>query len=378
MNSEGAQTRPGRPIGLILAALVLGLFALGTLLSGAFTFVAAFIVPHQALANAPGATAPPNPQLIGIMLGVIGIIELLIAAWAIFTIVGLLRLRSWARYSILIIGSLLAFFGIASAGMLALLPAIMAQTATQTAAQTSLQTPLPPHLMQGLLLTLGLFYTAIASVGVWWLVYFNRRSVKAYFLPTYAAQPNPYAYSTAASLATPGGLGDPFLPVLPLPPPPAGRFTHIPTSIKIIAILFFVSALGTAVFTFLPFPAFLAGFYLSGFAGHLLYFGYTLLMLLIGLGLLRLDNRARLGVYLLTALAVVNTAVMLTPWGRARFAAYNHTLQQQMHLPNTSALIDPASPVVILPGLVFALLFYGVVLLLIERHRTLFEHPPTS
>ena len=360
--------RPARPIGLIFAAIVLGLLALGTLVSGALTFFAAFFVPHQALAAAPGAPAPPSPQVLGIMLGAVGFLELLITAWAISTIVGILRLKSWARYSILTIGGLLAFFGITSAGVLAVLPALMAQTSPQT--------PLPPHLMQGVLLTLGLFYTAIAGIGVWWLVYFNRRTVKAFFLPQYAPAPNPYAYSVAASLATPGGLEYAAPPVLP--PPPGGRFAHVPTSIKIIAILFFISALVTAVFTFLPFPAFIAGFYLSGFAGHLLYFAYTALMLLIGLGLFRLDNRARLGIYALTGLAVVNTVVMLTPWGRAGFAAYNHQLQQQMHLPATSAFVDPSSPMIILPGLIFTLLFYGLILFLIERQRSLFADPPSA
>ena len=365
-------TRSHRPIGLIFAAIILGFFALGAAACGAATLLVATNFSQHALPTAPG-TPPLSPDLLKYTLAGVALIELLIAAWGIFTIVGLLRLKSWARYSILVIGGLLALFGIASAAGLALLPAIMAQTPQAQGAA------LPPHLMQGLLLALGLFYTGVAAVGVWWLVYFNLRTVKAYFLPGFAAPYYPPPFPTAASLATPGGLD-----AMQVPPPlpgqalPAGRFAGVPTSIKVIACFFLLGGLITAVFIFLPFPAFLAGIYFSGMGAHLLYLVYAVWTLLIGFGLLRLDNRARFGVYALVGLAVVNSIVTLTPWGRGRFTVYNHLLQQRMHLPPTPAAFDTASPVFISLGLILAVSFYGVLLYLIERHRAAFRNSPPA
>ena len=353
-------TRPARPIGLIFAAIILGLFALVTIFAGLGTSVAVFAMP-----GAVAAPAGPSPQFLRLTLIAVALFELLVAAWGITTIVGLIRLKSWSRYSILVIGGLLAFFGIISAAMLALLPAILAQSAPQPT--------LPPHLMQGMLVGMALFYIAIAAVGVWWLVYFNLRSVKAYFLPQYAAPAYP-SHMSAASLATPGGLAE---QPLPFPPAiPTGRFARVPTSIKVIACFFLAAAFITAVCSFLPFPAFIAGFFLTGLNAHLLYFAYVIGMGLIGIGLLRLDNRARIGVYALTALGLVNALVMLTPWGRVRYALYYHQLQQQMHLPPTPPALDATNPLFASFGLISALAFYGVILFLIERHRAAFQTPP--
>ena len=363
-------TRAARPLGLIFAVIALGLFTLGLLATGGVSLVGIFFGSQHASAT---SGPPPPPELIKAVLAGTAIFMLLLAAWSIATMVGLLRLRNWARYSILVIGGLLAFFGITSAGATALLPAMVAASGQQAA--------VPAGVMQGILLFVVLFYIAIASVGVWWLVYFNLRTVKSCFLPHYAnPYPNPYAsaypsYTTAESLATPGGLAPP-------PPPaqhlPLGRFANVPTSIKVIACLFFVAAFSCLLCTLLPFPAFLAGFFVSGLPGHLVYLVYAVFMGLIGFGLFRLDNRARLGVYFLVLIAVVNGIVMITPWGHARFVLYNATLQRQMGLPPSPVPFDPTGGPILVVGLIFGLVFYGLILYLIERHRNLFTTPGSA
>ena len=364
-NPEPNRGRPARPLGLIFAVVALGLFTLGLLATAAISGVGLFFGSSHAAAT----TGPqPPPELIKAVLAGTLVFFLLLAAWSIGTMVGLLRLRNWARYSILVIGGLLAFFGITSAIFIALLPGMVAASGQQAA--------LPADVMHGIILFTALFYIGIGSVGVWWLVYFNLRSVKAYFLQHYA---NPYAsayaapvaaYSAAASLATPGGLAPP-PPAVPLTLAPTGRFAHVPTSIKVIACLFFFAAFSCLLCTLLPFPAFLAGFFLSGIPGHLLYVVYAGLMFLIGLGLFRLDNRARLGVWVLVAIAVVNGIVMVTPWGHARFVLYNLMLQQRMGVPPPIGL-DPTGGPILLVGLLFGLAFYALILYMIERHRGLF------
>src|SRR5271156_2340944 len=114
-----------RPIGLILSAIVLSLAALFLLLLTALTAFASIFAQHQ-----PSIAATPHFALY-LMLAVSAFYAVL-ATWAIFTVIGILRLRSWGRYSILIIGGGLAFIGVLAAAFSlvfsrTMLPALQAQ-----------------------------------------------------------------------------------------------------------------------------------------------------------------------------------------------------------------------------------------------------------
>jgi hypothetical protein len=76
---------------------VLGLAALLPLLAAAFMAFAGLLVGHQA--------APPElPHFAILLILAVGIFDAILAVWAILTVIGIVRLRLWARYSILIIG----------------------------------------------------------------------------------------------------------------------------------------------------------------------------------------------------------------------------------------------------------------------------------
>ena len=372
-----------RPIGLILAVIVLGLTATLALLTAAgMAFSAATLASHGlAMPASPAGPPPPSAHLTAIVFGVTAIVFLLFAAFAIATVVGLLGLRNWARYAVLSIGGLLAFVGFSSLAALAMLPSILAASQPPAAALT-------PTMMHGVLAIGGLIYGSIAALGTWWLVYFNLRSVKAYFLPgyrqqpVYPAAPPPRQRQSAASLATPGGLAEDSYPYPNPPyampayiPPPAGRLAHIPTSIIVIAILFFLATLSCAIIALLPLPAFLLGFLLTGpIAPRLLYLLYAAGSLAIGIGLLRLRNAARLGCYLFSALGFVNILVSQLPWGKARYAAYTALVQTQLHTGGAQPTLPPSfQQSILLFSLFFAAILYGVQIWLIERHRTLFK-----
>ena len=366
-----------RPAGLIFAAIFLGFTAaLLLLMSAGMVFTAASAASHGLPTPTNPAAPPPDAHTLVVLLGAMAVFFLLLTAWAVATIVGLLSLRKWARYSILTIGGLLTFFGLCSIAGLALMPSILAASQSQGAA-------LPPGMMRGVLVFMGLFYSAIAAVGVWWLVYFNLRSVKAYFLPgyrqhaLYPTAPPPMQRQSAASLATPGGLAEESYPYPP-PPPYAmaapGRFAHTPTSIIVIAILFFIAALTCASIALLPFPAFFFGFVLTGpFAPRLLYFAYAAAALAIGIGLLRLRNAARLGVYLFSLVGFLNILITLTPFGKARYAAYNALVQAQLHTAARPGLPPSFQQTILLVSLVVSVILYAVQIWLIERHRARFK-----
>jgi hypothetical protein len=108
-----------RPFGLLLATIVLGLLALGQLLMA--TLMAIVTAAGRHVTPATAAVDVPAAQPFILFFGIgLSLFLAVLAVWAIFTIVGLLRLRNWARISVLIIGGCLAFFGCVSAlGMIA-------------------------------------------------------------------------------------------------------------------------------------------------------------------------------------------------------------------------------------------------------------------
>ena len=128
--------------------------------------------------------------------------------------------------------------------------------------------------------------------------------------------------------------------------------------------------------TILPFPAFLYGFILTGPIVKVLYIVLGLLTAAIGIGLLRLDNRARLAIYGLIALGAVNLCLLATPWYRTNFRTYNQQLTESFR----PAWLPPTPPIVF-SGAMFAfsavvgLAIYAVILWLLHRHRAAFTQP---
>jgi hypothetical protein len=341
-----------RPVGVILASIVLGLIAAAQLLFAALMAFSAYTIGHHGLGIYPppgsAAATPPPAVLIASISLAFSLFLVLLAAWAIVTIVGLVRLRNWARYSVLVIGGCMAALGLLSVCGIILVAAVSAQAAP---------TPgVPTHVMQAIWLITALFYAAIAAVGIWWLTYFNLRSVKTFFTP------NPYA------------------PNATLPPPPGFPNTpSTPTAIIVIACLFLLSTLGCLIALFLPFPAFLYGFILSGPIVKVIYIALGLLTAAIGIGLLRLDNRARLATYGLIALGAINLCLLATPWYRAGFRSYNLQLTESLRpawVPPTPPFVF-SGPILALSA-VFGLAVYAAILWLLHRHRAAFTPPPSG
>lgn len=166
-----------RPAGVVASAVILVLLSMCQILLGLAMLLAAS-VQRQGAATASGAVFPA--WLTTFIVALCGLF-LAFAAWGIATAISLYRLRSWARISILVIGGCVVF--LSSFSIVGLVAAI------------TLPQPVPPgadpahaHSMQLIgriaLTVAALLYTAVLGVGVWWLVYFNRRSVRAVFAGT--------------------------------------------------------------------------------------------------------------------------------------------------------------------------------------------------
>lgn len=153
------------PAGVAIAAVVLGLMSFVGLLIAAASIIAQFVM------NTPLIPHIPAVRMVsaGIDAFVIALVIL-----AVCTIIGLFRLKAWARYSVLFLGllDLLAFSFMAIGFLIARVKWWMAP----------LSLPNNPHLKVGdILLWLAIFYGILALIGVWWMIYFNAKSVRESF-----------------------------------------------------------------------------------------------------------------------------------------------------------------------------------------------------
>src|SRR6266576_671567 len=89
-----------RPVGLILSAIMLSLAAFFFILTAAFMVFVGIFANHQPMI---AATPTVTPHFFIYLMLAVAMFYAALATWATLTVIGILRLRSWARYSILII-----------------------------------------------------------------------------------------------------------------------------------------------------------------------------------------------------------------------------------------------------------------------------------
>jgi hypothetical protein len=350
-----------RPAGLILTTIALGFLAFGQTLAAVSMFFAGFAFRKGIPASpATPQLAPAFHELVSIFSFIFGMLLLLFAVWSVLTIVGLLRLRNWGRVSTLVLAGILAGFGGLScvAAIFSIFVGPMRPT----------QGGVSPQIIMGVV---GLFYAVVAAVGVWWLIYFNRPAVRSLFVPPMSYPTTPYHPAYPSLLVTP----------YQLPPRKPGRFDHVPTPIAIIACLFLLSAVCCPLAAFLPFPAFMLGFIFNRPASAILYIGIGVLCGFIAVGLLRLDNRARITVMGFMGFGVVNMALSVLPWYQSQFRLYNQQMMEHFHFAGMPGIPTPyysGAYIVMISS--YSLILYGAVFYFIQRHRNAFltSPPPPS
>lgn len=228
--------------------------SLATLVSGGFMLVGMALAPPPT----EPAAAPFPMAAIGIVMAAI---FALFSGWGIWTAIGIFRRRGWARISILIFAVLLTFMGV-GAGLAILV----------------MQLPDQPNITPGMMAAIrwGMagFYGLLAAIGVWWLVLFNLRSTKEYFLQE----------ATGA--------------------PPAR-----PLSVSAIGWYLLISSLFLAVPMVIRLPAFVFGAVLTGWAGLAVYAVFAAAQVVLGAGLLRLREPARVGAIVYFCFGALNGVV---------------------------------------------------------------------
>jgi hypothetical protein len=169
-----------RPGGVVAAAVVLGFVSLGMILFALLMLVGALYFHHspQAVASTssmPPGTVPPSQAVMIGMMAFFAIIFATLGIWGIATLVGLLRLKPWARISVMIQGGLLAVLGLLGALGGASIPLMMKNA--------QLPSTISPQQMSIMVAAAVSFYGVLALLGIWWVVYFAMRSGRTPFEP---------------------------------------------------------------------------------------------------------------------------------------------------------------------------------------------------
>ena len=376
-----------KPTGVILSAIVLGFAALSLLLATIGTVAFSVVIAHspEVIASAPGGPAPPPSLLTGIFV-FCTFVCLALTAWVIATLVGILRLKPWARISIIVIGVATVLFT-----LLGIMGTLMSQVILSG---TAMPPGADPTILHAVLLTSIITQIAIGAIGVWWISYFASRSTRAIFTPTQPSvtppPPTPPQYPiTDFSTAQPL---DPIQPIqstaatwqtppLILSPIATAPTNPRPASIVVIAVFLLIGAASCFACSATPFPIFFFGAQFSGWAAHLGMILYAVIAAYCGYGLLKLQRPAWLLAIAIQVLGLLNAVSVLIPSVRHRIIDYTNTLTQSMlknfptppptpGMPDVSQLnaqiMAYTLPASMLFGAAFVLLF--LILLVRARH----------
>ncbi len=326
-----------RPSGVVFSAVlfILGslfqlLMALGMALSGTLSQSQ---ISSGGIPGAPAA-APMPGWILGFMYAIC-VFFIALAAWGILTAVGLIRMRRWARYSILVIGGISAGFGLLSllASLLMMMvplpaPANMDPSQAQTV-----------RAMTGIAFgCIAFFYAIICAVGIFWLVYFNRQKVRDAFA---------------------GATGE-------------AAESRRPILISVLAVLNFIGAGSCLLCLFLPIPAAVFGWILHGWGKAALYFCFAALTALVGAGLWQLKGWGWWLALAMQAFGLVNVVVyLLRPSLWLRYTAEIN----QIMLPAQPQLPERFQTMMYSASFGFGVLIYIAITAILIYYRKAFQHP---
>jgi hypothetical protein len=314
--NEGRETkgrsRVRRPAGVVVAAVVLGLMAGIGILGGLVSTGVAIFMQNPAVPMVPGV------RIVMVLTTAMMLCFFLFCGW---TVVGLFRMRLWARYSILVIGGLEFCFCALLCGMMLLLRSAPPPMAVMPA----------PMSFQAVLLVTAAFYGFLSLIGAWWLVYFNLAPVRAAF----AGMPAPVLATAAGEPAVLAAQSQSAAPAAAVP---GWRIVII-----VWACLMLFSIVGLPMVLVMHMPLFLFGMVFRGTAATALLLALFAVQIFLGVGLLK---KWRAAWYVALAWQVYTVAfflAFLAPGIWAKFMAYEDEIMGRwgvtMATPNRTQMV---------------------------------------
>jgi hypothetical protein len=173
--------------------------------------------------------------------------------YGVFSGVGLLRLKNWARISTLVWSGVTVVIS-------TLVLVVFAVAPFPPSPNT------PPNFAGIMRAALLLFYGLPLAIGIWWLILFNRQSVA-----------NQFVQPASGPLDASG-----------LPEPISASKPAVPLPIAVLGVFFAISSLSAISPLFFPVPVILFGHAIRGAAETSAWVGFCIATLAAGIGLLRL------------------------------------------------------------------------------------------
>jgi hypothetical protein len=278
-----------RSVGVTAAAVIVFIGSGFTLLYGVFTAFLPLLAP----------SGPLQAPFLRYTLFGVAIFEVAFAIWGILSGIGLIRLREWARISMVVFSVLLLICTLPGMLIVPFMP--MGQGPGVPA-----NAEIPANVTLMIKIGIEVFYGIIAGIGVWWICFFNTRSVKQQFRSVSAD-----ASSEAASL-------------------PPGR----PLSISIIGWLMVISSCIVVPFLFLHFPFLFLGMFLTGRKASVVILAWCAVQAIAGVGLLRLQPWGRILSICVFVFGLFNgAATFLRPGAADRLSQMIGSVQARMGAP---------------------------------------------
>ena len=284
----------------------------------------------------PAAAGTPAAANLTGPLAVMALMYACLAAWGISTGVGLLRLRAWARASILVFSAFLALTALAAIPV----PFIISRL-------PEFQHGPPEARFVGMTIV-AVIFGLMAGLGIWWLVLFNLKSVRAQFDETRATGVYAEGPHTAQARA-----------IRP----------RRPLSITIIAVLYLMGLPGALFALIRPYPAILMGQVLEGNPARLVFIVQGAIVLTLGVGLLQLKPWARiLGICLSAVYALSGVVLFFMPASSEKMLA-----AMMKFTPPEAQRIAAGTLRTMLPfGLLIGILFSLAILWILAANRAAF------
>lgn len=291
----------------------------------------------------PEGVPPGGPDLVSGIVFAVGLYSVL-AAVGVTTGIGLLRLKAWGRVLVLILS---AFFLLGSlfavVGILVIGPAMPHQAGGPAFATVR---------------NVVLAMTAVpALLSIWWLIYFNRKSVRDQF----------DEYPVTGEHSHPDEARTLFLK------------PHPPLSIVLIGSMYLFAAFATLPTLAHDYPVVVFGTLVFGPVAKAFYVLSLPLALYVGIGLLRLKPPARVLAIALSALHMLNSLLfvlrpgleerMMTILGSARLK-----LGPSMNLEAFVRMIVP----LLWLGLAVGLVMSSVILWVLVTRKGAFTRPAAA
>ncbi|HEX5236684.1 MAG TPA: hypothetical protein VFW25_15295 [Silvibacterium sp.] len=301
---------PQRPLGVVLAAIVLALMSCMGLVSAASVLLISVFVPTSQI--------PQYPAMQAVQV-VSGIFMLLVSGFCAWTVVGLFRMKNWARISILIMGglvaafSLLSFVGFSVLTFSSAIPADGALGVDVHAAPGA-----SAAIMKAVFISIAGCYLMGVLLGLWWLFYFSRRRIRMIF---------------AADGLRPGSG-----PGSQVPAEIEGVWIDSSKSSRgiveilliCLAALYLIAGASGLITAFLHFPLFVFGFIVRGTTASLFAGLFFVISIGIGVGLLRRMKAAWVTALVFNGFGLVSTLILFIPRNRAVMMDYQSELVRRM------------------------------------------------